>query len=140
MRPGSLVRYLGYGTPSINSWVLEWMTEKVTCSVEHFLAVLNFPRFEFDEPREHRLHFWETTEVELHLLMDPELVGDASTEVNPKNLAYENKVMFYILCNSLTPTNRPETIGGIVGNVLHAISVGIRFDLPDLHSEPFICS
>jgi hypothetical protein len=64
--------------------------------------------------------------------MYPELVGDACTESNLKNLAYDNKVLFYILCNSVTPTNRPESIGGIMANALHALSLGIRFDLPGL--------
>ena len=65
------------------------------------------------------------------MLKDPKLVGDGCVEVNPNKLAYENKVLFYIL-NYLTPTNMPESINGIVGNVLLAMSQGIRFDVPDL--------
>ena len=61
--------------------------------------------------------------------MDPKLVGDECIEANPKHLAYANKVLFYILCNSLTPTNRPETINGIVGNCLLSIAQGICFDV-----------
>ena len=37
--------------------------------------------------------------------MDPNLVGDECVDVDIKKLAYDNKVMFHILCNSLTPTN-----------------------------------
>ena len=57
--------------------------------------------------------------------MDPNLVGDECVEIDPKKLAYQNKVIFYVLCNSLTPTNRPDSISGIVGNALMAISQGI---------------
>ena len=64
--------------------------------------------------------------------MDPKLVGDECIKANPKNLAYENKVMFYILCNSLTPTNRPGTNHGIMANALLATTQGIRFDIPDV--------
>jgi hypothetical protein len=106
--------------------------EKIKCSADQFLALLNLPRCEFDETREHRLHYWDVSEAELHMLMDPKLVGDECTEANPKNLAFGNKVLFYILCNSLTPTNRPETIHGIVANALQATAHGIRFDIPDL--------
>jgi hypothetical protein len=48
--------------------------------------------------------------------------------------------MFYILCNTLTPTNRPNSINGIVGNALLAISPGIRFDVPDLFIRNLACA
>lgn len=104
--------------------------EKIKCSADKFSTLLNLPRCEFDAAREHRLHYWEVTEAQLHLVMDPKLVGDEFIEANPKNLAYENKVLFYILCNSPMPTNRPENIQGIVANALLAIIEGIRFDVP----------
>ena len=96
------------------------------------MALLNLPRCEFDASQEHRLHCWDISEEQLHMLMNPKLVGDNCTEANPKHLAYANKVLFYILCNSLTPVNRPESIRGIRANALHAIAHGVRFDVPDL--------
>ena len=98
--------------------------EKIKCSADQFLAPLNLPWCEFDASREHRLHFWDVSKAQLHMLMDPKLVGDECIEANPKNRAYENKVLFYILCNSLTPTNRPETIQGIMANALLATAQG----------------
>jgi hypothetical protein len=126
--------YISGDIADSRTWVHEWMIEedKLMCSAEQFLALLNLPRFEFDETREHRLHHLEVSEAQLHMLMDPKLVGDACTESNPKNLAYDNKVVFYILCNSLTPTNQTESIGGIVANALHALFLGIWSDLPIL--------
>src|SRR3989337_903490 len=115
-------------------------TEKIKCSADQFLALINLPRCEFEKDREHRLHFWDVSEAQLHLLMDPNLVGDECVDVDPKKLAYDNKVMFYILCNTLTPTNRPNSIKGIVGNALLAISQGIRFNVPDLFIRNLACA
>ena len=96
------------------------------------LTLLNIPRCDFEKDREHRLHYWDVYKAQLHMLMVPNLVGDECDDIDPKKLAYENKVMFYVLCNSLTPTNRPNTINGIMVNALLAISQGIRFDVLDL--------
>ena len=118
-----------------STWIFEWMTEteKITCSADQFIAMLHFPRFEFDKSREHRLHFWDVTEEQLHLLMDSTKVGDACpADHSPKNLTYENMVLFHIMCNSLTPVNRPEKIERLVRNTLQALSMGIPFDLEDL--------
>ena len=71
------------------------------------------------------LHFWEVSEAQLHILMDPNLVGDECIDVDPNKLAYDNKVMFHILCNTLTPTNRLNSIKSITGNALLAMSQGI---------------
>jgi hypothetical protein len=49
--------------------------ERIKCSADHFLALLNLPRCEFENDREHRLHFWEVFEAQLHVLMDPTMVG-----------------------------------------------------------------
>ena len=97
-----------------------------------FLALINLPHCEFENDREHRLHFREVSDEQLHILMDPTIVGDECIEVGPKKLAYENKLMFHILCNTITPTNRPNSIKRIVGNALVSISQGIKFDIPDL--------
>jgi hypothetical protein len=64
--------------------------------------------------------------------MDPTIMGDTCTEVNPKNLSYVNKVLFYVLCNTLTPTNRPENLQEIIAIALYILSIRIRFDVPDL--------
>ena len=72
--------------------------------------------------------------------MDRKLVGDECTEANPKNLAHENKVFFYILYSSLTPKNRPGTIHGIMANALLAIAEGICFDVPDLFIRNLVCA
>src|SRR3989337_3655637 len=64
--------------------------------------------------------------------MDPTMVGDECIDVDLKKLAYDNKVLLHILCNTITPTNRPNSIKGIVGNALVSISQGIKFDIPDL--------
>ena len=72
--------------------------------------------------------------------MDPTMVGDECIDVDPKKLAYDNKVLFHILCNTLTPTNKPNSINGIVGNALLTISQGIRFDVPDLFIRNLACA
>jgi hypothetical protein len=59
-------------------------------------------------------------------------VGDTCTEPNPKNLSYVNKALFYVLCNTITPTNRPEQLQGIIAIALYILSIGVRFDVPDL--------
>lgn len=108
-------------------------TENITCSADEFIERLNFPRYEFHMSREHRLHLWEVSDEQLHILMDPLKAGDTCTsDQEPKNLTYENNVMFHILCNSLTPVNRPEKVERIVRNTLHAISLRLHFDLEDL--------
>ena len=124
------------------TWILEWMSgeQRIKCSADQFLTLLNLPRCDFDANSEHRLHYWEVFEAQLHMLMDPTLFGDECVEVNQKKLAYENKVLVYILCNSLTPMNRPETINGIVGNALLAMSQGVRFDIPDLFVRILACA
>ena len=81
---------------------------------------------------EYRLHHWEITLEQLHLLMDPEVVGDTCTEPNPKNLSYVNKALFYVLCNSITPTNWPEQLQGIIAIALYVLSIRVRFDVPGL--------
>ena len=86
------------------------------------------------------LHYWDVSEAQLHILMDPNLVGDECIDVDPKKLAYDNKVMFHILCNSLTPKNIPSSINGIMGNALLAISQGIQFDVPDLFIQNLACA
>ena len=86
------------------------------------------------------LHFWELSEAQLNILMDPNLIGDKCIDVDPKKLAYDNKVMFHIMCNTLTPTNRPNSINGILGYALLAISQGIRFDVPDLFIRNLACA
>jgi hypothetical protein len=42
-----------------STWILEWITggEKIKCSVDQFLALLNLPMCEFDANTEHRLHY-----------------------------------------------------------------------------------
>ena len=72
--------------------------------------------------------------------MDPTMVGDECIELDPKKLAYNNKVLFHILCNTIMPTNRPNSIKGIVGNSLVSISQGIKFDLPDLFIRNLACA
>ena len=74
------------------------------------------------------------------MLMVPNLVGDECDDIDPKKLAYENKVMFHILCNSLTQTNIPYCINGIVGNALLAISQGILFDISGLFIRNLACA
>jgi hypothetical protein len=64
--------------------------------------------------------------------MDPTKVGDTCIESNPKNLSYVNKALFYVLCITITPTNRPEQLQGIIAIALYILSIGIRFDVPDL--------
>ena len=85
------------------------------------------------------LHYWEVSEAQLHVLMDPTMVGDECIDVDPKKLAYDNKVLFHILCNTTTRTNKPISIKGIVGNALVAISQGIKFDIPDLFIRNLAC-
>jgi hypothetical protein len=134
--------YISGDLGNTSTWILEWMTgtEKIKCSADQFLALMNLPRCEFEKDRDHRLHFWDVSEAQLHLLMDPNLVGDECVDVDPKKLAYDNKVMFYILCNTLTPMNRPNSINGIMGNALLAISQGICFDVPDLFIRNLACA
>ena len=88
-----------------NTWILEWMTgeEKIKCLVDQFLALLNLPQCEFDMAREHRLHYWDVFEAQLHLLMDPKLVGDECIEANPKNLLMRTKCCFI---SSATPSRQ----------------------------------
>ena len=86
------------------------------------------------------LHFWEVYEAQLHILMDPTMVGDECIDVDPKKLAYDNKVMFHILCNTLMPMNIPNFINGILGNALLAISQGIWFDVPVLFIRNIACA
>ena len=96
--------------------------ERIKCSAYHFLALINLPQCEFENDREHRLHFWEVSDAQLHFLMDPTLVGDECIDVDPKKLANDKKVLFHILCNTITPTNRPNSIKAIVGNALVSVS------------------
>ena len=67
-------------------------------------------------------------------------MGDECIDVDPKKLANDKKVLFHILCNTITPTNRPNSIKGIVGNALLAISHGIRFNVPDLFIHNLACA
>ena len=69
---------------------MEDMRRKDQMFGNQFLALLNLPRCEFNATREHRLHFWEITEAQIHMLMDLELVRDAYTKVKPKNLVYDD--------------------------------------------------
>jgi hypothetical protein len=126
--------YISGGDGDMQTWLMEWMTgeEKVTCSAKTFLSYLNLPRSEFDEVHEYRLHHWEITPEQLHLLIDPTKVGDTCTKSNPKNLSYVNKALFYVLCNTITPTNRPENLQGIIAITLYVLSIRIGFDVPDL--------
>ena len=85
------------GDPANSStWILKWMTgeEKIKCSADQFLALLNLPMCEFDATHEHRLHYWEVSEPQLHMLMDPNIVGDECAEANPKNLVIGTKYYF----------------------------------------------
>ena len=70
--------YISGNLVDSSTWVLECMNEdeKIKCSADQFLALLNLPRCEFDANHEHILHYWEVSEAQLHLLMDPKLVGD----------------------------------------------------------------
>ena len=86
------------------------------------------------------MHFWEVFEAQLQVLMDPTMVGDECIDVDPKKLAYDNKVLFHIPCNTITPTNRPNSIKGIVRNALVAISQGIKFNIPDLFIRNLACA
>ena len=72
-----------------STWTLEWMNgrERIKRSADHFLALINFPRCEFETDREHMLHFWEVSEAQLHVLMGPTMVGNECMEVDPKKLA-----------------------------------------------------
>ena len=126
--------YISGELGNTSTWILKWMTgrEKIKCSTYQFLAMMNPPRREFEKDREHRLHFWEVSEAQLHILMDPTMVGDECIYVDPKKLACDNKVLFHIMCNTLTPTNKPNSIKGIVANALLAMSQGIKFDISDL--------
>ena len=127
--------YVSGNLNDCSTWIFEWMTEteKITCSADQFIAMLHFPRFEFDKSQEHRLHFWDVTKEQLHLLMEPTKVGDACpADHSPKNLTYENMILFCMMCNSLTPVNRSEKIERQVRNTLQAISMGTPFDLEDL--------
>ena len=105
-----------------------------------FLALINLPQSEFENDREHRLHFWEVSDEQLHILMDPTLVGNECIDVDPKKLAYNIKVLFHILCNTMTPTNMPNSIKGIVQNALVSISQGTKFDIPDLLIRNLACA
>jgi hypothetical protein len=80
------------------------------------------------------------SEAQLHILMDPTMVGDECIDVDPKKFAYDNKVLFHILCNTLMPTNRPNSIKGIVGNAFLAMSQGIKFGIPDLFIQNLACA
>ena len=125
-----------------STWTLEWMTgrERIKCSADHFLALIYLPRCEFENDSEHILLFLEVSEAQLHILMDPTIVGDECIDVDPKKLAYDNKVLFHILCITITPTNRPKSIKGIVGNDTVLISQGIKFDIPDLFIRNLACA
>ena len=68
------------------------------------------------------------------------MVGDECIDVHPKKLAYDHKVLFHILCNTLTPTYRLNSIKGIVGNALVAMYQGIKFDIPDLFIQNLACA
>jgi hypothetical protein len=126
--------YISGDEGDMQTWLMEWITgkEKITCSVEKFLSFLNLPRSEFDDINEYCLHHWDISPDQLHLLMDPVKVGDTCIDSNPKNLSYINKAMFYVLCNTLTPTNRPDHLQGIIAIALYVLSLEIRFDVPDL--------
>ena len=114
--------------------------DQIKCSANPFLALLNLPRCEFENDREHKMHFWEVSKAQLHSVMDPTIVGDECIYVDPKKLAYDNKLLFHILCNTITPKNRPISIKGIVGNALVAISLGIKFDILDLFIRDLTCA
>ena len=65
--------YISGDLANCNTSILEWMTgeEKIRCLVHQSLALLNLPHDDFDMAREHRLHYWDVSEAQLHLLMDP---------------------------------------------------------------------
>ena len=86
------------------------------------------------------LHLWEVSATHLHIRMDPTMVCDECVDVDPKKLAYDNKVLFHILCNTITPSNMPNSVKGNVGNALVAISQGIKFDIPDLFIRNLSCA
>ena len=67
------------------------------------------------------------------------MVGDECIDVDSKKLVYDNKVLFHILCNTLTPMKKPNSIKGIVGNALLAMSQGIKFDIPGLFIQNIAC-
>ena len=72
--------------------------------------------------------------------MDATMVGNECIQVDPKKLAYDSKVLFHIMCNTIMPTNWPNSIKGIVGNALVSISHGIKFDIPDLFIRNMACA
>ena len=143
--------YISRDFADSNTWVFEWMTEeqKITCFAYKFTTLLKFPRFKCWNswtPSALLGHLRSSntstggsrdcwgcldSKAQIHLSIHSEIVEDACTDANRK-MGYENKVLFYNLFSSATPTSRPETIGGIVENALHAISLGIWFDLSGL--------
>lgn len=93
-------------------------TGKFSCSATEMLEKLNFPRFEVSE-REDRMHFWQVTDEQLHLLMDP-MVGDAvSNNLDLKNLTFYNATFFYILCKTLVPIACPRQIEGVIRKTMY---------------------
>ena len=134
--------YISEDLGDTSSWTLEWMTsrERIKCSADEFLALINNPCCEYEKDREHMLHYWEVSKAQLQILMDPTMVGDECIDVDPKKLAYDNKVVFHILCNTITPMNIPNSIKGIVGNALLAMSQGIKVDIPDLFIRNLACA
>lgn len=102
----------------INTWVMEWMMgdRKITCTAESFLRHFNFSRFKGNY-LELRMHVApDITDEQLHLLMDPDKVGDAaSREPKDDDLEFNSKTFYYIVCKSLCPTVRANSNGQIKG-------------------------
>jgi hypothetical protein len=75
--------YISGDLGDTSSWTLEWMTgrERIKCSADEFLALINNPCCEYEKDREHMLLFWEVSEAQLHMLMDPTMVGDECIDV-----------------------------------------------------------
>ena len=50
------------------------------------------------------------------------------------------KYFFTFCANTIMPTNRPNSIKGIMGNALLAMSQEIKFDIPDLFIQNLACA
>ena len=89
----------------IKTWTFKWMSEhdKITCAADRMLERLNFPRFEIDEERENKMHFWDVSNAQLHLLMDPKVGDVVSAKQDLKDFNFENQTLFHIICNALVP-------------------------------------
>lgn len=98
--------------------------------------MLDFPHFENEEFEIHMHHCEEISAIELHLLTDPDKVGDAIEE-NPKpnDLKFPFKTFYNILCKTLCPiigAQNQGKIGGVLQNTLFAMSGEFFFDVEDL--------